>query len=36
MANEQRLLASLGQQDRGELADLLRTLAESLGDTASS
>jgi DNA-binding MarR family transcriptional regulator len=34
MANEQRLLAALDQQNRGQLADLLRTLAESLGDTA--
>lgn len=36
MANEQRLLTTLDQQDRGQLGDLLRTLAESLGDTASS
>ncbi|MEV4124922.1 MarR family transcriptional regulator [Nocardia sp. NPDC049707] len=36
MANEQRLLAPLDKQDRDHLADLLRTLTESLGDTASS
>jgi DNA-binding MarR family transcriptional regulator len=35
IANEQRVLAALDPQARGELADLLRTLAESLGDTAS-
>ncbi|WP_433712961.1 MarR family winged helix-turn-helix transcriptional regulator [Nocardia sp. CA-084685] len=36
MENEQHLLAALDKRDRGHLADLLRTLAESLGDTASS
>ncbi|WP_280222596.1 MarR family winged helix-turn-helix transcriptional regulator [Nocardia neocaledoniensis] len=33
MANEQRLLASLGTGDRAQLEDLLRTLAVGLGDT---
>ncbi|MEV0078728.1 MarR family transcriptional regulator [Nocardia neocaledoniensis] len=33
MANEQRLLASLGTEDRAQLEDLLRTLAVGLGDT---
>ncbi|MEV0296592.1 MarR family transcriptional regulator [Nocardia sp. NPDC050710] len=32
MANEQRMLAALGAEDRGHLATLLRTLAESMGD----
>jgi DNA-binding MarR family transcriptional regulator len=36
MENEQRLLTALDQQDRGQLAGLLRTLAESLGDTTTS
>ncbi|MGW4768794.1 MarR family winged helix-turn-helix transcriptional regulator [Nocardia sp. NPDC004278] len=36
MANEQRLLAVLDQQNRDQLADQLRTLAESLGDTPAS
>ncbi|MGY4101705.1 MarR family winged helix-turn-helix transcriptional regulator [Nocardia sp. R16R-3T] len=36
MANEHRLLAALDDQDRSHLAELLRTLAESLGDTTSS
>ncbi|WP_194816734.1 MarR family winged helix-turn-helix transcriptional regulator [Nocardia sp. XZ_19_385] len=33
MANEKRLLESLGGDNRTKLADLLRELAESLGDT---
>ncbi|MEV6320571.1 MarR family transcriptional regulator [Nocardia sp. NPDC051787] len=33
MANEQRLLAALDISSREQLADLLRALAESLGDT---
>ncbi|MEV6274656.1 MarR family transcriptional regulator [Nocardia sp. NPDC051832] len=33
MANEQRLLESLGAGNRAQLANLLRDLAESLGDT---
>jgi DNA-binding MarR family transcriptional regulator len=34
VANERRLLATLGDSDRGALADLLRTLASGLGDTS--
>ncbi|ACU73623.1 transcriptional regulator, MarR family [Catenulispora acidiphila DSM 44928] len=34
VANEQRLLAELGEGDQDTLADLLRTLAASLGDTS--
>ncbi|UGT52748.1 MarR family winged helix-turn-helix transcriptional regulator [Nocardia asteroides] len=34
MANEQRLLASLGAEDRAQLEGLLRTLAVGLGDTS--
>ncbi|MEV0249902.1 MarR family transcriptional regulator [Nocardia sp. NPDC050712] len=34
MANEQRLLAGLGAGDQAQLADLLRALAESMGDTS--
>lgn len=34
VANEQRLLAELGEGDQETLADLLRTLAASLGDTS--
>ncbi|WP_280297748.1 MarR family winged helix-turn-helix transcriptional regulator [Nocardia neocaledoniensis] len=34
MANEQRLLASLGAGDRAQLEGLLRTLAVGLGDTS--
>ncbi|MGW6727244.1 MarR family winged helix-turn-helix transcriptional regulator [Nocardia sp. NPDC055029] len=34
MANEQRLLASLGAEDREQLAGLLRVLAVGLDDTA--
>jgi hypothetical protein len=33
MANERRLLAALGPDDRDALAGLLRTLATGLGDT---
>ena len=34
VANEQRLLAALGEGERATLADLLRTLARGLGDTS--
>lgn len=34
MANEKRLLAALGPEASDQLAGLLRTLAESFGDTA--
>ncbi|WP_306363299.1 MarR family winged helix-turn-helix transcriptional regulator [Nocardia sp. CC227C] len=34
VANEERLLGGLSGQDRDELATLLRSLAESLGDTS--
>jgi DNA-binding MarR family transcriptional regulator len=34
VANEQRLLAELGEARQDTLADLLRTLAASLGDTS--
>jgi len=36
IANEERLLATLPPADRTQLAALLRTLCESLGDTALS
>ncbi|MEY9886753.1 DNA-binding MarR family transcriptional regulator [Catenulispora sp. MAP12-49] len=34
VANERRLLAALGDDERGALADLLRALASGLGDTS--
>ncbi|MEY9934430.1 DNA-binding MarR family transcriptional regulator [Catenulispora sp. GP43] len=34
VANERRLLAALGDDERGTLADLLRALATGLGDTS--
>jgi DNA-binding MarR family transcriptional regulator len=34
VANERRLLAVLGDDERGALADLLRALASGLGDTS--